>query len=73
MSLNLFLQLLSVFILTSVLILILIKLAPKLKLIDIPNHRSVHTKIVPRGAGIAIILSLFISDILFQDFLSILL
>jgi len=69
MSLNLFLQLLSVFILTSVLILILIKLAPKLKLIDIPNHRSVHTKIVPRGAGIAIILSLFISDILFQDFL----
>ncbi len=69
MSLNLFLQLLSVFILTSVLILILIKLAPKLKLIDIQNHRSVHTKIVPRGAGIAIILSLFISDILFQDFL----
>jgi UDP-GlcNAc:undecaprenyl-phosphate GlcNAc-1-phosphate transferase len=69
MSFNLFLQLLSVFISTSVLILILIKLAPKLKLIDIPNHRSVHTKVVPRGAGIAIILSLFISDILFQDFL----
>jgi|SaaInl8_200m_RNA_FD_contig_31_2323120_length_642_multi_8_in_0_out_0_1 UDP-GlcNAc:undecaprenyl-phosphate GlcNAc-1-phosphate transferase len=29
-----------------------ITLAPKLNLLDVPNHRSSHTDSTPRGAGI---------------------
>ena len=36
----------------------LIKIAPKIGMIDIPNSRSSHSKPTPRGGGIAIILSI---------------
>ena len=44
----------------------IIKNALKLGLIDIPNDRSSHSKITPRGAGIGFGLSFFISIILFD-------
>ena len=60
----------------------LIKLAPKMGMIDIPNSRSSHSKPTPRGGGIAITISIFIGlsfynpEILFANrfmFLSLLL
>jgi len=47
---------------------ILKRYATVLGLVDIPNKRSMHQKITPRGAGIAFVLSIFISLLLF-DFL----
>jgi UDP-GlcNAc:undecaprenyl-phosphate GlcNAc-1-phosphate transferase len=62
-------SLILTFVLTIVLTKVLIHYAPKLGLIDIPNNRSVHKKLIPRGAGIAMIISMIISNILFwEDF-----
>ncbi|HMW47405.1 MAG TPA: hypothetical protein PKC70_03835, partial [Cellvibrionaceae bacterium] len=33
----------------------LIKFSPSLKLIDAPNERKVHQKLIPRAGGIAIV------------------
>lgn len=44
---------------------LLIRFAPALGLVDIPNHRSVHTDITPRGAGIGIVFGVIVSDIVF--------
>lgn len=43
---------------------LLIRFAPKLGLVDIPNHRSHHKNVTPRGAGIGILLGVMVSDIL---------
>ena len=66
---NLFdiLELLCIFPFTAILIVLLIKFAPKLKLLDVPNHRSTHSKIIPRGAGIAMFLAVLISDAIFTQ------
>ena len=45
---------------------LLIKYAFKIGLVDIPNHRSSHTKPVARGAGIAIFLSFLITVAVFR-------
>ncbi len=45
---------------------LLVKYAFKIGLVDIPNHRSSHTKPVARGAGIAIFLSFMITVIIFH-------
>ncbi len=53
------------FVITFISILLFIRLAPKLGFVDIPNERSMHTKPIPRGAGIAFVASaLFVSLIL---------
>jgi UDP-GlcNAc:undecaprenyl-phosphate GlcNAc-1-phosphate transferase len=58
--------LISIFITTVVLTFLIKRYAHKLSLIDIPNERSMHKKLIPRGAGIAFILSIFISLFLFD-------
>ncbi|WP_456486140.1 MraY family glycosyltransferase [Hydrogenimonas sp.] len=45
------------FLITLVFILFFIKNAEKFGFVDIPNERSMHTKPIPRGAGIAFVLS----------------
>ncbi len=60
------LKLVFTFLSTFIFIKIIIKNALKLGLIDIPNDRSSHTKITPRGAGIGFGFSFFISIILFD-------
>ncbi|MEA3370521.1 MAG: MraY family glycosyltransferase [Campylobacterota bacterium] len=58
--------LLTIFIIAIVLHIILIRNAQFLKLMDIPNERSAHKNAVPRGAGIAIVLSVFLVELLFN-------
>lgn len=58
--------LLTIFIIAIVLHVILIRNAGFLKLMDIPNERSSHKKAIPRGAGIAIVLSIFSVELLFN-------
>ncbi len=40
--------------------------AKKLNLLDIPNERSQHTKVIPRGGGIGFVLVFFISFLTFD-------
>ncbi len=54
------------FLLSLLLNSLLIKYAFKIGLVDIPNHRSSHTKPVARGAGIAIFLSFIVTMIIFH-------
>ncbi len=58
------------FILIFIIALILIKLiiinAEKLGLVDIPNERSMHTTLQPRGAGIGVFLAVAIVDTYFD-------
>ena len=61
-----FLELIFVFILTIFLLLIIIRGAEELKLLDYPKDRSSHNIPKPRGAGVAIFLSILISFILFK-------
>ncbi len=51
----------SIFLTSLAGIVILIIFAKKVGLVDIPNERSVHKKPIPRGAGIAFILAIFIT------------
>lgn len=51
---------------SALLHLLLIRFAPALKLVDTPNERSMHKKPVPRGAGIAIVLSVVLAQIFFN-------
>lgn len=60
------LQLLVSLGLSFILIKFIVKYASKLGMLDIPNGRSSHCSIVPRGAGIGFISSLFISFIVFE-------
>jgi len=50
----------TVFLISFAGIIILMLFAKKVGLIDIPNERSVHKKPIPRGAGIAFVLAIFI-------------
>lgn len=45
----------------------LIRYAPRLGLVDIPNHRSMHSHTVARGAGIGIVGGVMLSDIIFLN------
>jgi len=56
----------STFLTSLVSIVILIKFAKKVGLMDIPNERSVHKKPIPRGAGIAFVIAVFIGLFLFD-------
>jgi len=58
--------LISIALLTFVMILLLIRYAPKLGLVDRPNGRSMHQKVTPRGAGIAFVSSIYISLLIFD-------
>ena len=58
--------LITIFIIAVILHLIVIRYAQALNLMDIPNERSAHKKIVPRGAGIAIFLSVFLVHLFFN-------
>ena len=58
--------LITIFIITVILHLIVIRYAKQLNLLDIPNERSVHKVIVPRGAGIAIFLSIWSVHLFFN-------
>ena len=58
--------LISIFFTSLIGIYILIKYAYKLRLVDIPNKRSMHKKVTPRGAGIAFVLSVFVVVLLFD-------
>ena len=61
------LLLISIFIISFILIYFLIHYSKKLGLLDIPNERSMHKKVIPRGAGIAFVLSVLLV-VLFFDF-----
>ena len=60
-------QLLFTLFFSFVLIKLIIKYATVLKLRDIPNGRSIHTNITPRGAGIGFGLATFVSIIVFNN------
>ena len=59
-------NLLFSFLITWIFIKLIIKNALYLGLTDIPNERSSHTKITPRGAGIGFGFSFFISILVFE-------
>lgn len=59
-------KLLTIFILTFIFIRLIIKNALKLGLVDIPNARSSHTQVTPRGAGIGFGLAFFLTSIIFN-------
>ncbi len=56
----------SIFVTSLVGIIILIKFAKRVGLVDIPNIRSVHKSPIPRGAGIPFVLAVFIVLFLFD-------
>lgn len=60
-------KLIVAFIATIFFIKTIIHYAPRLGLIDIPNHRSMHKHITPRGAGIGIVFGVMASDIIFLN------
>jgi len=60
------LLLVSIFIISFISIYLLIHHAKKLGLVDIPNERSMHKKVTPRGAGIAFVLPVLLVVILFD-------
>jgi UDP-GlcNAc:undecaprenyl-phosphate GlcNAc-1-phosphate transferase len=60
------LSIVSVFLLSLVAIWALKRFAPKIGLVDIPNERSVHSNIVPRGAGIGIFIAFILTCCLFE-------
>ena len=63
---TLILKLLSIIILTYILVKVVIKLAHKLDLYDVPNERSYHCNVTPSGAGIGFIMSFFIAIFIFE-------
>lgn len=56
-----------IFVVTFILIKLIIRYAPAVGLVDIPNYRSTHKLITPRGAGIGIVFGIIFSDILFLN------
>lgn len=57
-------KLLVAFLATFIFINWLIRYAPSIGLVDVPNDRSVHKEVKPRGAGIGIVLGVLVSDVL---------
>jgi len=62
----LIIKLIFTFIITCIFIKMIIKYALTLGLTDVPNGRSSHTKITPRGAGIGFGLAFFLTILLFN-------
>lgn len=60
-----YLQLLFTMALSYSLIRLIIKYAHSLKFLDVPNERSHHCDIIPKGAGIGFVTAFFISSMLF--------
>lgn len=60
-------KLVVVFIATYFFIKLIIRYAPSIGLVDIPNHRSMHKQVTPRGAGIGIVFGVIVSDLLFHN------
>jgi len=60
------LLLISIFIITLVSIDLLLHYYKRFGLVDVPNKRSMHKKVTPRGAGIAFVLSVFVVLLLFD-------
>lgn len=60
-------KLLVIFSVSYLAIKFLIRYAPSLGLIDVPNHRSTHRHITPRGAGIGMVFGIMVSDVLFMN------
>jgi len=60
-------KLIVVFLAAFLFIKLIIRFAPIVGLVDIPNHRSSHKVVTPRGAGIGIIFGVMISDLLFLN------
>lgn len=58
-----------VFVISILFNILVIKFATKLGLVDMPNHRSMHTVPKPRGGGVAIWGAFFIGIFLVQEFL----
>ena len=61
-----YLLLISIFVVSLISIYFLIYYSKKLGLVDIPNERSMHKKVTPRGTGIAFVLSVFLVALLFN-------
>ncbi len=59
-------SLIAMFVITFILVRVVIALAPRVGLVDIPNERSVHTHTVPRGGGIGIFFALIAVCVLFD-------
>ena len=55
-----YIVLISIFLTSLIGIFMSVKYADKLGFVDIPNERSMHTVIIPRGAGIPFVLSVFL-------------
>ena len=60
-------KLIVAFMSTFFFIKLIIRYAPSFGLVDIPNHRSAHKHITPRGAGIGIVLGVMVSDLIFLN------
>ncbi len=46
---------------------LIIRYAHQVGLVDIPNHRSAHRQITPRGAGVGMVLGVIVSDVVFLN------
>lgn len=51
------------FVAAFIFIRLIIRFAPQVGLVDVPNHRSAHRQITPRGAGIGIVFGVIVSDV----------
>lgn len=60
-------KLIAIFAVTFVFIKLIIRYASVLGLVDIPNYRSIHTTVTPRGAGIGMIFGIIFSDLIFLN------
>lgn len=60
-------KLIIAFFATLLFIKLIIHFAPTVGLVDIPNHRSSHKIVTPRGAGIGIVMGVMVSDLLFLN------
>ncbi|MEW6713374.1 MAG: hypothetical protein AB1403_26370, partial [Candidatus Riflebacteria bacterium] len=58
-------KLFVVFLTTFFFIRLIIRYAPSVGLVDVPNHRSAHRHVTPRGAGIGMVFGVMASDLLF--------
>jgi len=56
----------SIFLISSIIIWLIRLYAPKIGLTDIPNERSTHSNITPRGAGIGFVLAVLVALPLFH-------
>jgi UDP-GlcNAc:undecaprenyl-phosphate GlcNAc-1-phosphate transferase len=56
----------SIFLLSFLLIFWVRRVAPKIGLLDIPNERSTHCNIIPRGAGVGFVSAVLLGLVFFQ-------